>query len=379
MKIIHVIGSCVPGGAENFVKDLLIELKSKGMDVELLVMTKMQYKDKKYNLFGNFESEYVDTLNKNNISVKFINKRPHKDWFYLIDRINSMINYNEIDIIHVHLPNVAFHMCRALHKTGIPIVQTIHSENLSFRLIQKYYLKKRCVRFVVFSNKIASIVKQKISMDDEKISIISNGIRLSNYKAKDNGIKTVKNIIAIGRITEAKDYETLLAAFKILVDNLKNHGINIPTLNIAGTGEKEKISNLIQICKNFKIDNYVHFLGLRNDVPSLLSSADMYVMSSKWEGMPIALLEALASGLPMVVTDVGSNREIIEGDGYSAGILVPPSNPSVLASAMYKLIKDPLLRNKLSRLAVHRSKAFSISTSAAKHIEMYKGLLNKTM
>src|SRR5699024_8954483 len=139
-------------------------------------------------------------------------------------------------------------------------------------------------------------------------------------------------IISVGRLTEAKDHVNLLKAMKILKDKLNSQGMEMPELLIVGDGElKEQIKSL---SFSLNINNNVKFLGIREDISELLAKSDIYVMSSAWEGLSISLIEALASGIPIVATDAGSNNEIIE-NGVN-GVIVPIKDSEALANSLYE-------------------------------------------
>jgi glycosyltransferase involved in cell wall biosynthesis len=102
---------------------------------------------------------------------------------------------------------------------------------------------------------------------------------------------------------------------------------------VAGSGpDEEAIRSRIA---EERLDGYARVLGARSDVPDLMSAADGFVMSSAWEGLPLVLLEAGASSLPIVATDVGGNREAVR-EGVT-GFLVPPGDPEALSRAMRRL------------------------------------------
>ena len=119
----------------------------------------------------------------------------------------------------------------------------------------------------------------------------------------------------------------------------------------------------------------VRFLGIRRDVPELMNAADAYVMSSAWEGMANVLLEASATGLPIVVTDVGGNREVVV-DGKT-GFLVPPKDPEALAQAMLRLMALP----KEERARMGRAARQYIETyySLDKVVEQWEELYHKLL
>jgi len=115
----------------------------------------------------------------------------------------------------------------------------------------------------------------------------------------------------------------------------------------------------------------VHLLGVRPDVPSLLSAADLFVLASDWEGYPLALLEALASGLPVVACAVGGVPEIVE-DGVS-GTLVRPGDTAALTAALRDLGADAVRRRGMADAARRRSMCFSVNTM----VEDYSAVLKR--
>ncbi len=135
--------------------------------------------------------------------------------------------------------------------------------------------------------------------------------------------------LAAGRLAEVKDYYSMLAAFVGLKPAARE-----TVLLIAGTGPLE--DRLRARIAALNLASSVRLLGLRSDMPDLLAGADGYVMSSRWEGLPIALLEAAAAGLPIVATDVGGNADVVQ-EGVS-GVLVPSGEPDALARAMRKIM-----------------------------------------
>jgi glycosyltransferase involved in cell wall biosynthesis len=133
--------------------------------------------------------------------------------------------------------------------------------------------------------------------------------------------------LAAGRFTEAKDYPTLVRAFTALADR-------DTTLLIAGRGPLK--DEMQALANSLGLDDRVQCIGLRHDMPDLMNAADAYVMSSAWEGMPLVLQEASATGLPIVATDVGGNREVVVHD--VSGLLVPANDPASLAQAMSRVM-----------------------------------------
>jgi glycosyltransferase involved in cell wall biosynthesis len=115
----------------------------------------------------------------------------------------------------------------------------------------------------------------------------------------------------------------------------------------------------------------VRFLGARPDIPQLLAASDLFVLPSLWEGLPMALLEGMAAGLPVIATDVAGSRQVVVNG--ESGLLVPPGDPTALASAMTGLLADDAERTRLGRAARQRVESeFSAARQAARHAEAYE-------
>jgi len=211
-----------------------------------------------------------------------------------------------------------------------------------------------------------------------KIRYIPNGVDTERFKPNPEGRLKVRRELgvngfvwlAVGRFDPQKDYPNMLQAFARVVRERSD-----TALLIAGDGPLRKAMESMAL--DLGISEYVRFLGIRRDVPQLMNAADAYVMSSSWEGMPNVLLEASATGLPIVATDVGGNREIVlEG---TTGFLVPPGNPEALALAMVHLMSLPeekrlAMGRKARELVVER---FSLEKVVDLWEALYEKLLQK--
>lgn len=176
--------------------------------------------------------------------------------------------------------------------------------------------------------------------------------------------------LAVGRLEEAKDYPILLQAFARVAKTYP-----MTRLFVVGKGSLEPM--LRDLVRSLSLETFVNFLGLRKDVPALMNAADGYVLSSAWEGMPMVLLEAHASSLPVVSTDVGSVREVVR-DGVS-GFLVPPKDPGSLAEAMKRLQNLP--KEVRLRMGMEGRKwveeNYGLEAALDRWEALYQGLLGK--
>jgi glycosyltransferase involved in cell wall biosynthesis len=171
----------------------------------------------------------------------------------------------------------------------------------------------------------------------ERIRWIPNGVDADRFVPnldrrercrRDLGIGSRFLWLAVGRHSEPKDYPTLLRSFAMLPESES-------VLAIAGTGPLERKTH--DLVTSLNLQSRVKLLGFRSDIPDLMSAADGYVMSSIYEGLPMVLLEAGASGLPIVATNVGGNSEaILIAGNEDFNALVTPRSPDALAAAMHQ-------------------------------------------
>lgn len=182
---------------------------------------------------------------------------------------------------------------------------------------------------------------------------IPNGIqRFPGKKKRAEGLSKISEIptgctflLSVGRLVHEKAYDVLIRAMDLVV---KKHAD--VALAIAGGGVlREQLQALID---TLHLTDKIHLLGDRQDVAELMRNADIFVMSSRSEGMPMALLEAMGSGLPIIATRVGGLVEVLEDS--SQGILVPAEDPQGLAKAILELLRDPALCSRMGANARRR-------------------------
>ncbi len=187
----------------------------------------------------------------------------------------------------------------------------------------------------------------------ELVITIPNGIQLPSIKRKSAEVfsKNLKiptgcmTLLSVGRLVHEKAYEVLIQAMQLVVQEYSE-----VVLLIAGSGVLQ--DHLQKWIDTLHLADRVHLLGDRQDVTDLMINADIFVMSSRSEGMPMALLEAMGSGLPVVATRVGGLSEVVED--HSQGMLVPAEDPQELAKAILELLRDPALRSRMGRNARQR-------------------------
>jgi glycosyltransferase involved in cell wall biosynthesis len=208
------------------------------------------------------------------------------------------------------------------------------------------------MRLVAVSHDLASFLAHRMRLDRSALTVVHNGVPVPVREARNQRERSVLRsalglpregslLVAVGNLYAVKDHATLLRALARLDD---------AHLAIAGRGEEEE--PLRALARDLDLADRLHLLGLRDDVDRLLAAADVFVQPSRSEGLPLALLEAMAAGLPVVATRVGGLPEaVVPGE---CGELVPAADPEALAVVLRSLLADPKRAAELGGAARRR-------------------------
>jgi glycosyltransferase involved in cell wall biosynthesis len=172
--------------------------------------------------------------------------------------------------------------------------------------------------------------------------------------------------LCVANLTEQKGHIHLLAASRLL----RSEGLDVTLL---GAGDGPLRTELLERRDAEGLEERVHYLGARGDVPDLMSAADVLVLASNWECMPVVVMEAFAVGLPVVVTATG-DLPLVVIPGHN-GLLVPPGRPEELARAMASVLTDDALRSVLARGAADSAARFDARRTTRELEELYGELV----
>jgi glycosyltransferase involved in cell wall biosynthesis len=208
-----------------------------------------------------------------------------------------------------------------------------------------------------------------------RVGVIYNGIDLAAF-ANGSHPRTVRQELGIG------DDELLIIQVARL-DYLKDHATAVRTLErvlrwrqarLVLIGEGPEQGMIQELVAQHRLGAYVRLLGLRTDVPRLLAAADLFLLTSRSEGIPLAVIEAMAAGLPVVATQVGGVGEVVE-DGRS-GLLAPSGDHAALAEQVLRIANDPVLSRRLGQCGRERAWAlFSESQMHDRYLQLYQEML----
>lgn len=361
MNILHIISAPASGGAEIYVKDLSKALSDRGhtLHVAFLEHAMDMGRDARY------ECLFLEDLNKSNIDTFFIGSKARKMPWLGIVKVRNYVIKNNIEICHVHLTYGAIFTLLL----NIPVIYTQHS--IKPRLNKALYplFNKFVTQYVGISQLCSNSLH---SYTGQKIITIHNGVSEKKFEGyiRKRALPNDKITISmVGRLNEAKDYLTMLKSLLLLDQEILSR---IKVL-IAGEGDANYKNSLLKFIDENNLQNTVEFVGLERNVVKFLYNSDIFLMTSAWEGLPIALIEATMSGLPCIVTNVGGCAELIEK--CNNGIIVPPSNPTAVARALAKLMENPEVFKTYSMNAIANSNYYSIDKAAEEHIRLYTYLI----
>lgn len=337
MNILFVITGFDHAGAENQVLELCRELRARQCRVRLVTMIP--------------PTAYLQELGELGVEVHSLDMAKGIPDPRAIFRLARLIRAERPDVVHSHLvhANLLARVTRLFVRMPV-LICTAHNIREGGRVREWLYrlTDPLCdVLTNVSREAVRSYTERRIA-PARKIHLIENGINLGRFPnvgtperdmiRAELGAPQVAGRdsfvwLAVGRLVPAKDYPLMLRAFAAA----RSQGFPASQLWIAGMGpERERVEQEVAA---LGLADSVAFLGIRQDIPRLMEAADGFIMSSRWEGLPIVLLEACAARLPIVATAVGGNAEVVL-DGKN-GYVVPPMEEELLAQAMERLMTLP--------------------------------------
>lgn len=356
IKVLHVITFLSDaGGAEKLQESLLPRLKDGGIDVDVAVLCEL-----------NSENERIIRDHGINI-IKVGEGKSIYSPLKMMKLLPIMRNY---DIVHTHLTAPFFFAAFNKYFCNVKLVNTIHNTDSKcrhyplLRTLEKWALKKYDTLISCSKDAETSLLEFIGKVHPRSITI-NNGVELCKFinaeRSEDIPKETV-NITMVAIFRKQKDQTTLIRATKLLPDNYHTYFVG------WGSPEMEEAQKLT---KELTLTHRVHFLGKRTDVPQILKSSDFVVLSSHYEGLSLASIEAMASGAPFIASDVPGLHELVNGYGE----LFEEGNEKQLAETILKLSNNKTLNDQVVKKCIERAMQFDISVMADSYINEYKRLM----
>ena len=346
-------------GAEIMCENLTYELLKLGHTVVIASMY-------------DYHSAITKRMEKAGVDIRYLNKRPKLD-FSMIGKLRRLFLQERPDVIHTHRYVMQYVIPAAILSGFNHVVHTVHNiavkENSCIaRKLNKIFYKYCDVQPIALSELIRESIIAEYGIKKDRIPIILNGVDLSKCIPKDNYSRSGKfKILHIGRFSEQKNHAGLLSAFKEFHESHPDS-----ELWLVGDGEKKEESE--KFVSDNQLADSVIFMGLKDDVHGILHDADMFVLPSNYEGIPMTLIEAMGVAMPIVATKVGGIPDMLI-DEESA--LLCENKKKEIVEAVGRLYANEALRASLGNGAYCQARRFSALEMAQKYLVIYQEKNNK--
>lgn len=362
MKVLHIINSMGTGGAEKLLVDALIKYRQKNIEAEVLLLNGEKTKLVELLLLENVPVQHLGTENSIYSLKNILKIRPYLEGY---------------DIIHVHLFPASYFVVFSnfflKHKKKL-----IFTEHNTTNKRRDIFILKPLERFVyrqfrsivTISDAVHNELKRHLGEKFSNIVKIYNGINLEEInKAKPYDKNQLDHddddciMIMVASFTQQKDQQTVIKSLQYLPDHVK--------LLLVGDGPLKNECEEISISLGLK--KRITFLGLRTDVPRLLKTSDIVILSSNFEGLSLSSVEGLSSGNPFIASNVPGLAEVVE----NAGVLFPKGNAKKLAKEINHLIENEDYRNLIIKNCLNRANKFDINKMVDNYINVYQEITKK--
>jgi glycosyltransferase involved in cell wall biosynthesis len=365
MRVLHLISSGGMYGAENVVAALANESSRLGVPACVAI----------------FENAHVplnqvpDLMERAGVRVMRVPCRGRFDP-QVTDKLSEIIKAEGVQVLHTHGYKADLFGYFAAKRMNVPIMATCHLWTRQTLTIRMYEMLDRLIlrrfdRVAAVSQRIADeAIRSGIS--SVKVEVVDNGIDLEPFLtarptlAGDLNAQNDLLIGTVGRLVGQKGIRYFLAAAKLALENNSK-------LKFAVVGEGPDRKALEQLALDLGISRFVEFTGARTDMPGVYASFDIFVLASLDEGLPMALLEAMAAGRPCIATRVGAVPSVIRNN--ESGLLVEPADEQGLCQALTRLVRDADLRTTIGQKARSQvCEEFSSAAMAHRYLSIYREL-----
>lgn len=357
MKILQIIDSLDTGGAEKLLTELVPIVNKSGYEVDILLLN---------GKITPFYEEIMDTKTCQIFSLGNSFYNP----LYIFKIIPYLRKYN---IIHVHLfPAQYFTVfAKLLSFSKCKLIFTEHSTdnkrmNKSWFKPIETFIYSKYTKVIGITEQVCQVLHTKQNLPKEKIVKIENGININKinearaYEREDFGYtNSCKLIVMVAGFREQKDHATLIRAFVSLPIHYK--------LVLIGDGDRR--NEIQSLVAKLHLINRVNFLGVRKDVYNIMKMCDIAVLSSHWEGFGLAAAEAMACGIPVIVSNVPGLAQVVNG----AGLLFQQGNVMDLKTNIL-LLEDPCRYDSIKKKCRERAMKYDISLMIDKTLNLYESL-----
>jgi glycosyltransferase involved in cell wall biosynthesis len=368
IKVVHILPMLAPGGAEAVAVHIVRGLNRQRYDVAVVSLRRW------------LGCDLERLLAERGVQVLYLGKRPGFDcrMYY---RLHRVLKDLRPDIVHTHLHVLRYVLPSMLYFTLTSMVHTVHNlaereAEPGTRWIQRYAFNHGVVPVAV-SEEVAMSLERLYGI--QRCRMIGNCIPTDLYasprtprrewRAREGFGDDDVLFVCVARLAPQKNHALLLEAFA-------QGPASDPNAHLVLVGEGALRGQLEQQARSLGLAGQAHFLGLRTDIPDVLGATDVFVLSSDYEGNPLSVIEAMASGLPIVSTAAGGVPDLFESG--KEGLMVQPGDVRGLSDAIALLLRDRKSRKTLGIAAAQRAKGnFDVSTMVRAYEELYEKVIGR--
>jgi glycosyltransferase involved in cell wall biosynthesis len=366
VKAVQIVPMLSPGGAERVAVHI-----ARGLN-------RRRYEPLVISFSGRVGCDLDYMLEEAGIEVRYLGKHPGFD-YRVYGRLDGVLKELEPDVIHTHLHVLRYALPSMFLMKRVAMVHTVH--NLAEReieprgrLIQRYALTHG-VKPVAVAEEVAHSLGAVYGI--HRCRVIANCIPTDLYanprtsrkdwRAKHGFGETDVLFACVARFAPQKNHVLLLKSFA-------EGPARDPRAHMVLVGEGELRPQLEEQARKLNLWDKIHFLGLRSDIPDVLGAMDVFVLASDYEGNPLSVLEAMASGLPIVSTAVGGVPNLFESG--KEGLLAPKGDSHALGKSMNTLLKYEAVRASMGAAAASRAKkSYDVSNMVRAYEDVYEDQL----
>lgn len=354
MKVAIIVPVFVTGGAENMAAQLAVHLQKQGADVEVISTYPRQ---------GHVFEEKIE---KAGIPLHFMDKQSNMSIKAML-RLWKTLSAMKPDVVHSHL-YASFYALPWVMTHRVKLVHTIHTRpdrefSPKLRNVLRICQKLGKVQHVAISKVNQEIACKAFDCSPESYPYINNPVETERFYRAEKKENTGITFINVCRLNHFKNLSLAIRAMADVVREL-------PDARLVLVGDGELRQELQQETDALGLQNNVIFAGEQSRPEDFLAKADVFVLSSNVEGLPLSVLEAMAAGLPVISTDVGGLPDLI-GDN---GVLVPAGDQAELTRQMLRFARDPVLRERCGRASLELVEPYRADTCARAYIRLYQSI-----
>jgi len=368
MNVLHVISALPVGGVENQLCLVLKHYDRARVFPHVCSLTS--------------KGEVGQEIETAGIEVVSLNKLRHRFDWGIVKGLMEVIRQRNIQVVRTHQYHANLYGRLAAWLCGVPcIVPSIHNVYTRDRKVHRRLLNNLLGRISDTVIAVSAAVKDDIIAYDglpaDKIRVLYNGVEEARFTGIDRSgaraalhIPTDSAVVGtVGRLTYQKGQKYLVQAMSMVLKEFPR-----TVLLIVGDGPAG--NELRELVKQKGIEGTVVFTGSRRDVPDMLAAMDIFVFPSLWEGLPNALVEAMAAGKPIIATDIKPNREVLGPE--HAGIFVPCEDSSAIAVGITQLLRDRESALRLASAAQERALSqFTINRTVRAYTNLFEEILER--